>query len=235
MKYFVIMIVTLLLGLNLNAQDEIIHGSVRYDGFQKVTKGYYWKTRPEARMVYEGSQPPGVQVFTLESDYYLRFIDSEHNNFDRNYIIVPKGEKVYTKNGKYYLAICGNEIEYLRPVDQVKVVEVPVKVKPDTVYLAPKKDTIYLQPERLGIPTEREQRNWEPEPEREVEQKVYTKPERRERRPVILSFSYNGGYGGRYGGYVMPPVPPMPNNGGPVGVPGHGGNGGGPVGVPGHY
>lgn len=117
------LIVAFLLSLQVVGQQEVIYGTVRSDGYQKITKGAFWSSRPEAKLVYEGSTPPGVEVYTLESDYFVRFIDTEHNQLDRNYIIFPKGEKVYVKNGQFYSAKCGNKIEYIRSVDLVKIVE----------------------------------------------------------------------------------------------------------------
>ena len=70
-KHFTILIV-ILLTYAAKSQD-IVYGTVRYDGFKKITKGAFWKTRPEAKMVYEGGQPPGVEVYTLEDDYFVRF------------------------------------------------------------------------------------------------------------------------------------------------------------------
>lgn len=106
--------------------QEIVYGSVRTDGYEKMLEGALWSKRPEAKMIYGGSYPPGYTVYVLDQDYYVRFIDGEHNNFDRNYIVFPKGSNVYKNNetGEYFAAKCGNEIEYLRPVNQVKIVEV---------------------------------------------------------------------------------------------------------------
>ena len=97
-------------------QEEI--GTPRYDGFQNVTKGALWNKRPEAKIIYEGGNPSGYTVFVLKKDYYVRFVDNEHNNLDRNYIIFPAGEKIYRCDStkKYYAAKCGNQIEYIKPV-----------------------------------------------------------------------------------------------------------------------
>lgn len=106
--------------------QEIVYGSVRTDGYEKISEGALWSKRPEAKMIYGGSYPPGYTVYTLDQDYYVRFIDTEHNSLDANYIVFPKGSTVYKDNqsGKYFAAKCGNEIEYLRPVNQVKIVKV---------------------------------------------------------------------------------------------------------------
>ncbi|MCK9371453.1 hypothetical protein M0R04_16175 [Candidatus Dojkabacteria bacterium] len=126
MKIFLLF---LLVAFVLGSQDlfgqekEIVYGSVRTDGYQKITKGAFWETRKEAKMICEGSIPPGCKVYTLSEEYFVRFIDNEHNKNDGNYIVFPEGAKVYTKDGFWYSAICGNRIEYLKPVTQVKIIE----------------------------------------------------------------------------------------------------------------
>ena len=223
MKKFITILIITLFGFKSNAQNEIVYGNVRYDGFQNITKGAFWASRPEAKMVYNGGYPPNAEVIVLEKDYYVRFI--EHNNLDRNYIIFPKGERIYTKNGNYYAAICGNQIEYIRPVDVVKIVEVEAK-KPDPVIVRIKDSTIIrikdsvvtrpaltpqYQPQNLqtGLPKAQKQ----PDPEQE--------PEKKEKKGVKLTLAlfFNGnGNGGGYNpyvqqtGFVMPPVR-LPNDG----------------------
>lgn len=104
-------------------QKEVICGTVRADGYNQITTGAFWSKRPEAKMIYEGLYPSGYRVFVLEQDYYVRFVDKEHNNLDRNYIIFPKGAIVYADSlGIFYSAKCGNQIEYIRPVDMVRIV-----------------------------------------------------------------------------------------------------------------
>ena len=94
--------------LQVWGQPEIIYGTVRTDGFQKVIKGALWSKRPEAKMIYNGQKPEGYDVHVLQTDCFVRFIDGEHNQFDRNYIVVPAGQKIYAdKNGNLHLAICG--------------------------------------------------------------------------------------------------------------------------------
>lgn len=138
MKQIFIMIAAfLIVGFQSNAQnnqDQISYGDVRYDGFAHITKGAFWPTRPEAKLVYEGSIPPGVEVYELTQDYFVRFVDAEHNNLDRNYIVFPKGQRIYKKGNYYYAAICGNRIEFLRPVVQTKVINTPTPpTKKDSV------------------------------------------------------------------------------------------------------
>lgn len=116
----IIFLLAVLFCSQLSAQEkEVVYGTVRIDGYQKITKGAFWATRPEAKMVYNNQYLDGVEVKTLESDYFVRFIDSEHNNFDGNYIIFPKGERIYKKNGNWYAAICGNQIDYFQSVNNI--------------------------------------------------------------------------------------------------------------------
>ena len=124
-NYYFFLLVAFILGSQslLGQEKETIYGSVRTDGYQKITKGAFWETRKEAKMIYDGLVPPGCKVYTLSEEYFVRFVDSEHNKNDGNYIIFPEGAKVYTKDGFWYSALCGNRIEYLRPVAQVKIVE----------------------------------------------------------------------------------------------------------------
>lgn len=102
---------------------EVIYGTVRTDGYQKITKGAFWATRPEAKMIYEGAHPEGYTVVVLDKDFFVRFVDGENNQFDKNYIVFPRGEIVYADNrtNQFYSAMCGNKIEYIRPVDLVEV------------------------------------------------------------------------------------------------------------------
>lgn len=124
-KLFFFLLVALLGSQDLLGQNqEVVYGTVRSDGFQKITKGAFWSKRPEAKEVYEGSYPSGVEIILLSSDYFVRFVDGEHNSKDLNYIVFPKGEKIYKvlSSGKYYAAICGNEIEFFQPVEKTRVV-----------------------------------------------------------------------------------------------------------------
>lgn len=176
MKRSFIISVFLFIGLFPKAQTQdldVIYGNVRYDGFKKITKGAFWSTRPEAKKVYYGEYPENVEVFVLETDYYVRFTDAEHNNFDRNYIIFPKGQKIYKKNERYYAAICGNEIEFFRPVKKLVKVEdntilpdVPEKkeVKQERfIFDAPVPEQKYsgtFTPDNKSQPTVKKKRKW---------------------------------------------------------------------------
>ncbi len=129
----------------INGDKTVLVGTVRTDGFQKITKGAFWSKRPEAKIIQEGSYPLGFRVYTLSENYFIRFADEEHNNFDRNYIIFPPGEKIYSnEDGQYFAAICGNRIDYIRPVNLVKIVKVekflPPKKEEGWIYTPPKKE-----------------------------------------------------------------------------------------------
>lgn len=117
------LILTILIGafsLSLSAQ-EILYGNVEYDGFYNIKKGAYWNVRPEAKAVYLGNYPISVTVYQLTQDNFVRFAKDEHTSLTANYIVFPKGSKIYQKNGRYYAAKCGNEIIYFKPVNQVKI------------------------------------------------------------------------------------------------------------------
>jgi hypothetical protein len=133
----------------VSSTKEVIYGTVRTDGYSKITKGAYWLSRPESKMVYQGATPPGVTVYVLESEYFVRFVDGEFNQNDKNYIVFPKGEKVYVMNGQYYAAICGNRIEYIRPVDMVTIKTIDAEVVEKTVSKTESKQSFSF-PEDLG-------------------------------------------------------------------------------------
>jgi hypothetical protein len=134
-----------------NGDKSILYGTVRADGYQTITKGAFWKQRPEAKQIYEGLTPSGYTVYILEKQSFGRFIDREHNNNDKNYIIFPVGAIVYTDNitGRFYSAVCGNEIEYLGPVERFIVKEkIVVQQQPEEDwrnYKAPPKDNVSTQ------------------------------------------------------------------------------------------
>lgn len=194
-KFVVFLLVSILCGLQMVFGQDVIIGTVRTDGFQKITKGAFWNKRPESKMIYNGSYPPGFKVYTLESDYFVHFVDNEHNQDDKNYIVFPKGEKVYVnQEGQYFAAICGNKIEFLRPVDMVSIVKKENSSSVTTSTSNPvsvKKDTIYV--------------------ERERQQELSDRPERAERSNENTYYInnatpygyyglgyYYGYYGGRY-------------------------------------
>lgn len=126
---FVFFLFAFVFGLECEAQfsanGHLVYGKPRTDGYQKITKGAFWSTRPEAKLIYEGARPEGYTVVILNEDCFVRFIDGEHNTNDKNYIIFPKGEVVYSdnKSGQLYAASCGNKIELVRPADFVIEVE----------------------------------------------------------------------------------------------------------------
>lgn len=138
-KIMCVLVLTLgwLVSSRAQAQD-VVYGTARADGYEKVTKGAFWSSRPEAKMVFEGSEPPGCTVYTLDKEYFVRFVEAEHNSEDKNYIVFPVGSRVYVKGGKYYSAKCGNEIEFIKPVNSVKIIKKPVE---KTVEVSTKKES----------------------------------------------------------------------------------------------
>ena len=126
MKKIMLCLAFLMSGVCAFSQEnhfQEIHGTVRSDGFQNITMGAFWSSRPKAKEVYEGLYPSGVEIILFNSDYFVRFANEEHNNKDLNYIVFPKGEKIYKDlwTGRYYAAVCGNEIEFFQPVAETKI------------------------------------------------------------------------------------------------------------------
>lgn len=149
MKYIVISLFVALFGLQQTEaqiqQEQISFGEVKYDGFYNITKGAHWSDRPEAKEVYYGKIPSGVTaVYEIDQDYLARFatIKGEHNNLDRNYIIFPKGQRVYKKNDTVYAAICGNKLEYFKPLVQIKFVNSPTQPKDSVAVNIIRKDSV---------------------------------------------------------------------------------------------
>jgi hypothetical protein len=121
---FILFVIAFAFRLECSGQKkQIVYGTVRSDGYQKISKGAFWGVRPEAKLIYEGEHPDGYTVIVLEEDFFVRFVDGEHNQNDKNYIVFPKGEIVYTNNktGRFYSAKCGNEIEYKGRVDFTEI------------------------------------------------------------------------------------------------------------------
>lgn len=156
MKKIVVMFFGLVFVLECFGQEsskEVIYGNVRADGYQKITKGAHWIDRPVAKAIYEGSHPEGYTVVILDQDFFVRFVDGENNQFDKNYIIFPKGSIVYADNktNQFYSAICGNKIEYIRPVNLVIVEEKkPEASVSHRIYKEPKKQ-IFQQSQSVNI------------------------------------------------------------------------------------
>ena len=123
---FLLLATGLLKVMAQNSPNQIVYGEVEADAYQKVSTGAFWKIRPEAKVIYEGKGAPlGFNEYPLEEDYIIRFKDGENNPFDRNYIVIPKGEKVYTDiSGRFFSAKCGNEIIFIRPVRLVEVLPI---------------------------------------------------------------------------------------------------------------
>jgi len=142
-----------------SGSKEVIYGTVRTDGYQKITKGAMWAIRPEAKVIYEGGHPAGYTIVVLDQDYFVRFVDGENNQFDRNYIVFPKGAIVYTddKTNQFYSAICGNKIEYIRPVDMITIKTEQSLATDETNWVYLKPNSIKKQP-YLPIPPIKEKK-----------------------------------------------------------------------------
>ena len=125
LKLVVILLVAMFGSQNVFAQvKETVYGSINYDGFKAVSKGAMWAKRPEAKEIFEGRIPAGIQeIKKLETDYLITFVPNEHNKLDGNFIIFPAGEIIYKKDGRWFSARCGNEIQFWRPLNEVQVVE----------------------------------------------------------------------------------------------------------------
>ena len=126
MKKFIIIALVALLGSCTAIAQLVVYGTVKYDGFQSITKKAFWLTRPEAKLVFEGGHPSGVLVYKIPVDYFIRFVPGENNKKDHNYIVAPAGTLFYQKDGRWFLSDCGNEIEFMWPVNQVTIVSPPV-------------------------------------------------------------------------------------------------------------
>ena len=135
-----ILVTLFMMGFQAVSQVGVSFGTVRTDGYEKITLGAFWKKRPEAKLVYNGSTPPGVEVVTLDKEYFVRFMEKENNGKDNNYIIFPKGSKIYYKNSRCFSAKCGNEIEFIKPVDDIIVQRVVDSLYINTV----SHDTTYV-------------------------------------------------------------------------------------------
>lgn len=108
---FLVFVLGVLETLGQNSEiPNIVYGELDYTGYSKVTKGAFWSKRPEAKIVYEGGKPEGVDTFRLQTDFFVLFAKGESNPLDINYIVFPKGEMVYFKDGSFYAAVCGNRI-----------------------------------------------------------------------------------------------------------------------------
>ncbi|MEI7689336.1 MAG: hypothetical protein WCI91_04115 [Candidatus Nomurabacteria bacterium] len=129
---FILFVIAFAFGLECNAQYSakkvVFYGTVRDDGYYKITQGAFWRIRPEAKIIFEGGEVEGYTRIVLDRASFVRFVDKEHNQLDKNYIVFPEGEIVYSNNktGKFYSAKCGNEIEYIGKVSSIEIL--PEKV-----------------------------------------------------------------------------------------------------------
>lgn len=240
MKKSLVFLILTLGWLGLSAQGYI-YGPLDRTGYEKVSKGAFWSSRPWAKDIYEGKLVPGYKVEVLDQDHFVMFAIGENNPLDRNYIIFPEGEIIIEKNGVKFAAICGNKIKSIRPVsDYSSMVADTVDQKLDdavvkTIIL---RDTVFIEKEAMKV--------IKPEEEFSDEVKV-SSPTTTEQKTqkwlrrnwwvwpvgaVVLGtaggfvFNKKGYY---WYGYFPKPVPI--EEGGPVGVPTHPADSGGPGGV----
>jgi hypothetical protein len=155
MKKIIFILLTALLGSQVafsQNQEQLAYGTVRSDGFNKITKGAFWSKRPKAKEVYEGLYPKDVEIILLTSDHFVRFVNKENNGRDNNYIVFPKGEKIYRDfiSKKYYAAVCGNEVEFFQPVENTRIVV-------DTMYIVEHDTTFITHIEYVEVPQQTQQ------------------------------------------------------------------------------
>lgn len=222
-------------------QEQPQYGEIRTDGHENITRGAFWKQRPIAKMIFEGSRPPGYTVWVLQEPNFMRFVDTEHNALDRNYIVAPTGTIIYRDDttGLLYDAECGNQIEYIRPVEQTKVLVVTdtiTKTLPPRYFIPePSHEQQYVQEEQCCT-------------ELIISLSANIGPQYSYPQLVYMPMPMN--YGGNQSGYYsdddyysnttivnnntnnyVKPDPEKPN---PAPVPTHGEEEGTPVGVPTH-
>ena len=243
----ILFLIFLVIGLISMAQEsEVVYGTVRTDGYNYITKGALWSKRPEAKIIYEGGKVDGFVNYRLKAEHYVRFIDGEHNKFDRNYIVFPKGEMVYENTqGEIFSAKCGNKIEFIRPVTMVKIVEVEKKVevfKTDTVIHKHVFDTIVHKHVFDSIPAMKHYQFQPPITSPKGKIRVENGQIRFWRIAIPVLAVVGGVTAGVLYSNRKNPLPVDPNPGNPAGVPTHngdsnqneGGDTGGPSGTPTH-
>lgn len=125
--FFVIIMLVASFGSQMvfsQGKKETVYGSINYDGFHGIEKGFMWTKRPEAKEIFEGRIPSGVdEIKTLDGDYFVKFVEGEYSSLDKNYIVFPKGEVIYKKNGHWFSSRCGNMIENWVKKDDVQIIE----------------------------------------------------------------------------------------------------------------
>lgn len=134
MKKFFTILLCALVGLQSISQQQVSFGSIREDGYQNITPGALWAKRPEAKKIFNGENVVGFTAYRLKEQFLARFIPSEHNSRDNNYIVFPVGAIVYKNDvtADWFAAKCGNQFEYLKPLIQVVIIDRPVR---DTIRL----------------------------------------------------------------------------------------------------
>ncbi len=221
--------------LGLSAQKSLVYGPLDRTGFEKVSRGAFWSTRPWAKEIYEGKKLiPGYKVEILDQDHFVMFAQGENNPLDKNYIVFPEGEIIIEKDGIKYAAICGNKISSVRPVsDYANMVADTIEktiILRDTVFLEkevlkvvqPSKAEAISDEEKISIPTtDQPRQKW-------LKRNWWVWPVAAVLVGTASGFVLNKkGY--YWFGYFPKPVPL--DEGGPVGAPTHPADSGGPGGV----
>jgi len=118
-----------------------IYGKPETDGYNKVVLGARYKQHPEAKLINEGSTPPGCTVYILQEEWVMMFAKGENNALDINCLIYPVGAKVYEKNGEWRDPRCANKFCFMKKLSEVKFVE---KIVEKIVKVPGKTDTVYV-------------------------------------------------------------------------------------------
>lgn len=203
------------------SQEE--YGTPTTDGYNNVKLGAMWDIRPEARQVYYGYTPEGVTVVTLEDDCFIRFATGENNSLDINYIIFPKGERIYKKNGLWYSAKCGNRIIFRCYVKKPKEIILQIEPQIDAFKAPPFQDGA----KTVQAPPSLPQTNWmfqqkQPDPISIVPEIIKVKEKEKFKLHPIAKWAIGTGLaiGSAYGGYKLYEYLHR-DKGGPVGAPGY--------------
>ena len=246
MKNYLILLVVVLVGFQAKAQKSLVNiDATRY--YALVSKGYYWKGRPEAKEIYEGRIPEGVdEIYQFQELYFIEY--EEHTEADNNFVVAPVGVRLYRKASQWYDSYCGNKVKSFIPVNtQVQRVI-------DTLYVDRINNTVSYDTVYKYIYMERQEE--QPQPYQTVVccnscagnyqySQQMTMPVMMP-FPVLIPISIGGNGGGNTyvdnssyytdnsinNSYNNRQPKPEPEPGGPAPVPGH--DDGGPASVPGH-
>ena len=157
----VVIILTLLMSYFIEAQSDptiIMNPNYNYNGFLNIKQRALWNKRPEAKKIFEGESVSGITVYHFEEDYFVKFTKGEFTQATRNFIRIPKGDRIYKKNGYYHLARCGNKIDEMYPALSTEIVKlseetIEVPVSPIKNYYNENHTRIYKKPIIIKRPT----------------------------------------------------------------------------------